>query len=510
MTSNLQPYPAYKLSGVEWLGAMPAHWEVRRLRTLAANIVDQTTQRHEHEIALALEHVESWSGRYVDAGPGMTFESQLKRFQTGDVLFGKLRPYLAKVACPDKPGVCVGEFLVLRLRDGNMSPGYLQQILHTKPIIDAINASTFGAKMPRAEWQFIGNMEQPVPPLAEQTAIVRFLDHTDRRIRRYIRAKQKLVALLEEQKQAIIHQAVTGQIDVRTGQPYPAYKYSGVEWLGDVPAHWEVRRLKHAAALNPSRTEASNSLVSDTTVTFLPMERVWPDGRIDPQETLPASKVWNGFTYFRRDDVLVAKITPCFENGKGAHLHSLPTAIGFGSTEFHVLRAKSFILPQFLYRLTTASEFRRRGTDAMTGAAGQQRVPPSFIANYPISLPPLPEQTAIVAYLDKTIAGIDTAIARARRQIDLMQEYAARLIADVVTGKLDVCEAAAALPEAGPLATKTAWMRHSPLVTSRNSTARKSWQRPRADHAATCGTEDLPHCARGSAVLDHCRRQPLV
>ena len=82
------------------------------------------------------------------------------------------------------------------------------------------------------------------PPLSEQTAIVHFLDHADRRIRRYIRAKQKLIALLEEQKQAIIHQAVTGQIDVRTGQPYPAYKPSGVEWLGEVPAHWEILPLK--------------------------------------------------------------------------------------------------------------------------------------------------------------------------------------------------------------------------------------------------------------------------
>lgn len=155
-------------------------------------------------------------------------------------------------------------------------------------------------------------------------------------------------------------------------KPYPAMKDSGVKWLGDAPAHWRVWRLKHAAALNPTRTESRNSLLPDTAVTFLPMERVRSDGQIDPRETSPASKVWNGFTYFRRDDVLVAKITPCFENGKGAHLHSLPTAIGFGSTEFHVLRAKPFVLPQFLYRLTTASEFRKLGTDAMTGATGQQ------------------------------------------------------------------------------------------------------------------------------------------
>ena len=218
---------------------------------------------------------------------------------------------------------------------------------------------------------------------------------------------------------------------------YPTYKPSDVEWLGDVPAHWEVHRLKHVAALNPSRTESHNFLSSDSTVTFLPMERVWSDGRIDPQEILPAAKVWNGFTYFRRDDVLVAKITPCFENGKGAHLHSLPTAIGFGSTEFHVLRAKSFILPQFLYRLTTVSEFRSLGTDAMIGAAGQQRVPSSFMANYPISLPPLAEQVAIVRYLDHADERIRRYISGKQKLIRLLAEEKQAVIHRAVTRGLD-------------------------------------------------------------------------
>ncbi len=244
MASDPKPYPAYKDSGVPWLGEVPEHWEIQRLKALLANVVDQTSERNEHEIYLALEHIESWTGRIRESESDVSFDSQVKRFQAGDVLFGKLRPYLAKVACPDRNGVCVGEFLVLRSHGGNLLPSYLEHLLRSKPIIDAIDASTFGAKMPRADWQFIGGMEQPAPPLSEQTAIVRFLDHADRRIRRYIRAKQKLMALLEEQKQALIHQAVTGQIDIRTGQPYPAYKPSGMEWLGDVPAHWEMRRGK--------------------------------------------------------------------------------------------------------------------------------------------------------------------------------------------------------------------------------------------------------------------------
>ena len=450
MFVDLKSYPAYKPSGVEWLGEVPAHWDVARLKGHVANITDQTSVRGSDGIYIALEHVESWTGRFSDTGDDVSFDSQVKRFQAGDVLFGKLRPYLAKVTSPGRNGVCVGEFLVLRRRSYNLIPSYLEHLLRSKPIIDAIDASTFGAKMPRADWQFVGDMQQTFPPLPEQTAIVRFLDYTDRRIQRYIYAKQKLLALLDEERQAIIHRAVTRGLD-----PNVRLKPSGSEWLGKVPAHWEVRRMKHTAVLNPSRTESRNSLMTDTVVTFLPMERVWPDGGIDPQETLPASKVWNGFTYFRRDDVLVAKITPCFENGKGAYLHSLPTAIGFGSTEFHVLRAKSCILPQFLYRLTTASEFRRLGTDAMTGAAGQQRVPASFIANHSIPCPPLPEQTAIVRYLDKATADIDTAISRARRQIKLLHEYRTRLIADVVTGQLDVRRAVANLPDAADKAEPT-------------------------------------------------------
>ena len=117
-----------------------------------------------------------------------------------------------------------------------------------------------------------GCLTLPLPPLPEQTAIVRFLDHADRRIRRYIRAKQKLSALLEEQKQAIIHQTVTGQIDVRTGQPYPAYKPSGLEWLGDVPAHWEVTVENASSRLKKS----IRSTTGKETHLSLRRDQEWP------------------------------------------------------------------------------------------------------------------------------------------------------------------------------------------------------------------------------------------
>ena len=218
--------------------------------------------------------------------------------------------------------------------------------------------------------------------------------------------------------------------------PYPDYRGSGVEWLGDVPEHWEVRRMKRIASLNPSKAEARRFLKADTPVTFLPMERVRTDGRIDG-ELLSASAVWNGFSYFRRSDVLVAKITPCFENGKGACLDALPTEVGFGSTEFHVLRAGHDISPRFLHLLTTLPEFRQSGADAMTGAAGQQRVPQAFVENYSLPLPPLPEQATIVRYLDHAEERIRRSISAKDRLAGLLEEQRQAVIHHAVTRGLD-------------------------------------------------------------------------
>src|SRR5690606_29738544 len=144
--------------------------------------------------------------------------------------------------------------------------------------------------------KILGNCVIALPPLSEQTAIVRFLDYMDRRIRRVMRARQRRIKLVEEYRQVLIHQAVTGQMDVRTGEPYPAYKDSGVEWLGQVPARWEVRSIKRIARLNPSKTELPLSW-RDGRAVFLPMERVGTDGRFDPSEVQPISSLWNGFTY---------------------------------------------------------------------------------------------------------------------------------------------------------------------------------------------------------------------
>ena len=223
---------------------------------------------------------------------------------------------------------------------------------------------------------------------------------------------------------------------VRGLKPYPAYKDSEGFWLDRVPVHWEMRRIKWIAIVNPSRSEARQSLSSDIPLTFLPMEHIGTYGQVDSSEYKPTSALWNGFTYFRRGDVLIAKITPCFENGKGACLDRLPTSIGFGSTEFHVLRARSLITPQYLYRVTTIPEFRRLGADAMTGAAGQQRVPQSFV-DFPITIPQLSEQLAIVRFTDYVDRRIRRYIRSKQKLIALLNEQKQAIIHRAVTRRLD-------------------------------------------------------------------------
>ena len=415
MTAHLHPYASYKPSSVLWLGNVPGHWETPRLKGYVKNAIDLTRAPIDGELYLALEHVENWTGRFSEAGNGVSFSGQVKRFHTEDVLFGKLRPYLAKVTCPKRNGVCVGEFLVLRPHDARLSPLYLEQLLRSKPVIDAIDSSTFGAKMPRADWQFIGDLLFPLPPIPEQRAIVRYLDYVDRRIRRYVGTKRKLIALLEEEKQAIVSQAVTRGLD-----PSVRLKPSGVEWLGDVPEHWEVRRLKALVTTGTGGRDTINRKEDGLYPFFVRSQTV---ERID---------TWS----FDGEAVLTA--------GDGVGVGKVFHYVN-GKFDYHqrVYKFSAFrhILGKFFFHYFRSTLRNEVSLGTAKSTVDSLRLP--MLQNFPVALPSLSEERAIIEYVDEATAAIE----RTRRQIELLQEYRTRLIADVVTGKLDVREAAAQLPD---------------------------------------------------------------
>lgn len=221
ITRGLDASLKLKPSGIEWLGEVPEHWELRRLKFLASNITNQTTTKANDEIYLALEHVESWTGVARPLEGDVEFSSTVKRFVADDVLFGKLRPYLAKVTQAVRPGVCVSEFLVLRSRKELVLSAYLEQLLRCKRVIDLINSSTAGAKMPRADWTFIGNARLPVPPVGEQEEILSFIARETKDLNETIARAGDEIKLIREYRDRLIADAVTGQVDLRGWQPGP-------------------------------------------------------------------------------------------------------------------------------------------------------------------------------------------------------------------------------------------------------------------------------------------------
>lgn len=437
MIRDLKPYSVYKDSGVPWLGEMPEHWEIERLKSVTSNVIQMAGELQNGESYVALEHVESWTGRLRQAAPEVSFDSQVKRFQPGDVLFGKLRPYLAKVTRPTSDGVCVGEFFVLRPCVSNVTAPYIEQLLRSKPVIDVINSSTFGAKMPRVDWQFMGGMTIPLPPLSEQTTIVRFLDFADRRIRRSIRAKRKLIAILNEQKQAIIHQAVTRGLN-----PDVPMKDSGVEWLGEVPGHWEVLPLRRRWSVTDCK---------HLTVPFV--EEGIPLASVREVQSFNLALTTAKQTTYEWYELLVAGNRAPQRNDLIYCRNVSVGAAAFVNTDEQFAMGQDVCLirsdnqnQRFLNYFLHSPAMVRQLAQLLVGSTFD-RINIAEIKGLIVVVPPKVEQDAIAAYLDETLRNSEHLVANINCEISLLLEYRTRLIADVVTGKLDVRTAAASLPD---------------------------------------------------------------
>ena len=215
-------------------------------------------------------------------------------------------------------------------------------------------------------------------------------------------------------------------------QPYPKYKESGVQWLGEVPEHWVVKRARFNILVNPS-SPILRSLDGSIEISFLPMDAIGAYGGLRLDQIRIKADVGNGYTEFQNGDVVVAKITPCFENGKGALAENLVNSAAFGTTEIHVLRVLQYANNRFLFYLTICDGFRRLGESEMYGAGGQKRVPPEFIKDFSMPMPTIHEQIAIADFLDRETGRVDTLVAKNKKLIELLKEERSALISRTVT-----------------------------------------------------------------------------
>jgi len=453
MIQHLKHYPAYKDSGVPWLGEVPEHWEVLPGRTVFREI---NNRGHPDEQMLSVtitRGVLRQADLLADSSKKDSSnedKSNYKLVQPGDLVYNKMRAWQGAVGVSAYRGIVSPAYIVQRLRSAENLPRYIHFLLRTPFFASEAERWSYG--ITSDQWSLRAEEFKCIyfslPPLPEQTAIVRFLDYMDRRIRRFIRAKQKLIKLLEEYRQALIHQAVTGKIDVRTGQPYTGYKDSGVPWLGQVPEHWEVRRLRNIVEMRVSNVD-KHSKEGEQPVRLCNYVHVYKHERIRANmDFMKATASTEEIERFRleRGDVLITKDSEAWDDiGVPALVeYSAPDLIS--GYHLALLRPSHVVEGTFLLRALQNPQVAYQFHVEATGVT-RYGLSHDAIKSALVPLPPLPEQTAIVEYLDAQTAKLDAAIAAARREIELLREYRERLIADVVTGKVDVRQVAAQLPE---------------------------------------------------------------
>ncbi|MGV8038855.1 MAG: restriction endonuclease subunit S [Thermoanaerobaculaceae bacterium] len=451
MIDDLKPYSRMKDSGVPWLGEVPEHWEVRPVGGMGSlfkgnggNKGDEVPvgipcvrygdlyTRHEFFITKSKGYVsKERSGAYTP-------------IRHGDVLFaasGETEEDIGRssVNLIEGEARCGGDILVLR-RWVPAVPRYLGYAADSPASRNQKACMGRGFTVVHIYGSQLKRLLLPLPPVPEQAAIVRFLDHADRRIRRYIRAKQKLIKLLEEQKRAIIHRAVTRGLD-----PDVRLKPSGVEWLGRVPEHWHMRRLKfvatdivdclHATPVYSDDGEYPAIRTADILAGRLLLDRA---RRVEERHY----RLWTSRLVPTAGDVLYTR-----EGERFGIAAVVPAGVSLCISQrmmvFRIAAAHNSLF--VMWQINCRHVYAQAASDLIGSAAPHVNV--ERIKNFWLAIPPHSEQDAVADWIATAIRPAETAIVQAQRQVALLRDYRTRLIADVVTGKVDVREAAARLPE---------------------------------------------------------------
>ena len=429
-------YPAYKPSGVEWLGDVPAHWEVtavKRFYSIKLGKMLQNTPKHPDDVEvpyLKAQHVQWFQVLTVEVPKMWASQSEALQFgiEAGDLLVCEGGEGGRCAIINEQIDNCIIQNALHRVRPRKQSLSvFLQYVMSTVAATGWFDALNDKATIAHFTKEKFDALRIPLPPTAEQRAIVCYLENVGRGIQRYIEAKEKLIALLQEAQQATIQRAVTRGLD-----PNVPLKASGVEWLGDVPAHWEVRRAKYLYhEVNERSSTGAEELMSVSHKTGVTPRK--------KTVTMFRSETNVGYKLCRPGDIAI--------NTMWAYMAALGVArqVGLVSPSYNVYRSidGEQMNPDYIDPLLRTETYRTEYLVRSTGiTVSRLRLYPESFLDIPLLYPPVEEQAAIAAHLGKATAGIDAAIDTARRQVELMREYRASLIAHFVTGKLDVRAAA--------------------------------------------------------------------
>ncbi len=425
-------YGAYKSSGSPWLGEMPSHWSVKRLK-FSADLINSKVSVEESSLPyLGLEHIESWTGRKID-GEIVNSEGLASAFLAGDVLLGKLRPYLAKVHLAQQDGLISSEALVIRGSE-KLHAEYLKYYMLSRDFINIVDSSTYGSKMPRASWDFIGNLPVLLPDVTEQQAIANFLDFKTAQIDALIAKKKTLLEKLAEKRTALISHAVTKGLD-----PSVPMKDSGVEWLGKIPAHWSISKLSYAAESMQTGPFGSQLHAEEYIEGGVPLinpvdisnGRIFDNPKItvgeDVVERLARHKLSLG-------DIVIARRG---EMGRAGLVQESNVGWLCGTGSLRARLDQKILNPEFLLY-----QFGMKGVvdylSLQSVGSTMDNLNTSILGRLPVVTPPIVEQGEVISYLHGVCGALDRQVGKVNQAIASLREYRSALITNAVTGKIDV------------------------------------------------------------------------
>ena len=420
----MERYSEYKDSGVQWLGEIPSHWEFCRFKNIASLITTPSNSSHK----IGLENIEGGTGKYLLSES--EFEGNGIQFEVGDIVYGKLRPYLQKVWKATFSGNAVGDFFVFR-PNYKIDRNYLLYLMLSKGFTDDVNSSTYGAKMPRVSSDYIMTMRCGIPPFSEQQSIAAYLDTITGKIDKAIAQQQKMIDLLNERKQIIINHAVTKGLN-----PNVSMKDNGMEWIGQMPEHWEQLPLKYVFEIRNGYTPSKNdkSYWTNGTIRWYRMEDIRKSGRIlNESIQYVTHKAVNGKGLFKAGSYIMAICTASIGE------HAMLIADSLANQQFANFNIRKSLVEDFdpmylFYFMYVVGDFCRNNANSTCF----QYVDMEALKRFPILKPSKEEQKCIVAYLDKGLKKLNTALEQTKDRIALLQERKQIIINEVVTGKVKV------------------------------------------------------------------------
>lgn len=434
-----KPYPAYKASGIDWLGEIPEHWKTLRINQFTQVISEKNHPKEEllsvyRDYGVVLKS--SRSDNNNKAGEDL---SSYKLVKPGYLVLNKMKTWQGSLGVSQLKGIVSPAYITCRITKAYVDGKYLHNLLRSKDFIDQYNRYSYGVRTDQWDMRYedFKNIEALIPSINEQTKIARFLDHKTREIDEFISLKEKEIALLKERKTAIINHAVTKGL-----KPRESLKDSGIPWLREIPAHWKTLSVKQLAAKR-RKTFTDGDWIESPYITNSGV-RLIQTGNVG--KGVYREK---GFRYISEDTFDDFKCTELFPKdvlicrldgpvGRACEVPNLGVRM-ITSVDNTILKVNSEILSTYIVFLMTSSLWLEWIQSLCRAGGGFRfRISRSALGNLSVPVPPFDEQKSISEFLETELAQIDLAISHAQKEIDLIKEYRQRLISDAVTGKIDV------------------------------------------------------------------------